>query len=196
MSKKDPSSEFLFTSPKRKAKSFLLHSNPEVWYEKHKLGLNQVANALPRLSNTLDLPHLTNSQIKTTSIGLQNNTARIYTPMPPQQPVMYSNSFQNNLKSEPDEDMINQHALHLLKKKSEKAAFVFQMLIEEPIEMGEQLYSVLVKKRRQADEDGADDMNWTWTEEQSAEGYIEDPLGLVIKCEPNEIVEDETLRLT
>ena len=55
---------------------------------------------------------------------------------------------------------------------------------------------VLVKKRRQADEDGADDMNWTWTEEQSAENYIEDPLGLVIKCEPNEIVEDETLRLT
>ena len=60
----------LFSRPIRAKKSFMLHENPDVWYETNKIGVKQVAKALPVLCEAAEIRRNTNHQLRTTHIEL------------------------------------------------------------------------------------------------------------------------------
>ena len=49
MGKLHPDAQYLFSREQREKKGFNLKSNPTVWYEKNKLGINEVSKATPLL---------------------------------------------------------------------------------------------------------------------------------------------------
>ena len=64
---------YVFSRPIRPRKDFILHSNPQTWYETNKIGVNEVSKALPVLCSVLEIPHLTNGQLRPTAIQLMHD---------------------------------------------------------------------------------------------------------------------------
>ena len=64
-----PDLKYLFQKPMRPLKKFKLHSSDQkVYYENAKVGESHVAKMLPFLSKALGIPHLTNAQVRPTTI--------------------------------------------------------------------------------------------------------------------------------
>ena len=66
---KTDTSQFMFCTPKQPSKQFKIRSNPVIWYTKNKIGVNKVAEAMPKISKAADLRHLTNHQLRATAIN-------------------------------------------------------------------------------------------------------------------------------
>ena len=70
LSKLNKDTEDLFSRPIRPQKSFKLHENPEVWYEANKVGVKEVAKALPKMCEAAEINRNTNHQLRATHIEL------------------------------------------------------------------------------------------------------------------------------
>ena len=70
MSKLNPDTKYLITRPLRKSRYFNIHENPQVWYEKNKVGINLVTRMMPVLSEVVGVPRLKNAQLRPTSMKL------------------------------------------------------------------------------------------------------------------------------
>lgn len=70
LGKLNPHEDLLFTRPQRPSKAFNLHENRPIWYEKNKVGVNQISKMMPNLSEILRLPKITNGNCRPTAIRL------------------------------------------------------------------------------------------------------------------------------
>ena len=70
MDKLHPESQYLFSHAQGKKKGFNLKSNPDVWFTKNKMGINQIREALPTLCKALGLERYTNQQMRPTGVRL------------------------------------------------------------------------------------------------------------------------------
>ena len=68
MGKLHPDAQYLFSREQREKKGFNLKSNPTVWYEKNKLGINEVSKATPLLCEVLGIEDYKNNQLRPLSV--------------------------------------------------------------------------------------------------------------------------------
>ena len=69
MSKQHPSSKHLFNKAQRPKKTFKLHSNPSIWYEKNKIGKNEISKAVPELCKAIGCEtRYKNNQLRPTAV--------------------------------------------------------------------------------------------------------------------------------
>ena len=65
----NPEVDYLVTRPQRKAKWFKIHMiQITQFFERAKVGENQVGQALPRLSEILGIPRITNGMVRPSAI--------------------------------------------------------------------------------------------------------------------------------
>ena len=69
MGKLHPDAPYLFCREQREKKGFNLKSNPNVWFEKNKLGINEVSKATPLLCEVLGIEgNFKNNQLRPLSV--------------------------------------------------------------------------------------------------------------------------------
>ena len=65
----NPEVDHLLPRPQRPSKTFDIHSNKvKCHYERSKIGENQVQKMMPKLSQILGIPRITNAQVRPTSV--------------------------------------------------------------------------------------------------------------------------------